>query len=194
MQDFQAFTVKFSNRTNVLMCEVGVSQAFDPKVPQVNLPQIKRKISIWDTGAMSTVISKRFAEELGLIPTGKITITGVNHTTEENTYFANIYLPNNVCLGFVKIAEVPRISGDNADILIGMDIIGSGDFSVYCEEGKTVMTYRLPSVGGVDFCMEADRIRSQRELSQRIQDHKESSNKAKRSKKGKKHKLKRKKH
>lgn len=199
-QDFHAFTVKFNGRTNVLICDVGVSQAFDPMAIRVNQPQIKYIKSIWDTGATSTVISKRFASELGLIPTGKVTITGVNNTTEENTYFVNIYLPNKVNLMFVKIAEVPGVAGD-ADMLVGMDIIGAGDFSVYSEEGKTVMTYRLPSVGGVDFCLEAERIKSQRELMQGIQDHKVSNNNSRGVKKSKrrknhikKHKNKHKKH
>ena len=38
-----------------------------------------------------------------------------------------------------------------ADVLIGMDIIGSGDFAVTNSENKTVMTYRIPSVSRIDF-------------------------------------------
>lgn len=137
MQDFQALTVKYSARTNVLFSDAGVSQPFDSNNITVNQFPILNTKAIWDTGASCTVISKQFAQQIGLIPTGKTTITGVNHETEENTYLVNIYLPNKVCFAFVKIAEVPALSG-GAGLLIGMDIIGSGDFSAYTEKGKTV--------------------------------------------------------
>jgi|SRR3989344_1909873 len=172
MQDFQAFTVKYNGRTNVLFSKVGVSEAFNPKDLIANPPKMIEANAIWDTGASCTVITKQFAEQIGLIPTGKIQIRGVNHITEENTYLANFYLPNQVCMGFVRIAEVPALSG-GAGILIGMDIIGSGDFSVYTEEGKTIMTFRLPSVGGVDFVEEAGNIKSHRAVMQKIEEERE---------------------
>jgi len=171
MQDFQAFTIKFSGITNVLCCNVGVSAAFDIKAITENKPDILEALSIWDTGATCTVISKDFATKLGLVPTGKTKITGVNHTTEENTYIVNVYLPNKVCVGFVKIAEVPAIS-NNAGILIGMDIIAAGDFSVFTENKKTVMTYRLPSIGGVDYVQEAGNIRNKRAILQKFDEQK----------------------
>lgn len=168
MEDFQAFTVRYSGRTNVLISKVGVSQAFDPEAT-TNRPQITELKSIWDTGASCTLISKQYATQIGLIPSGKTTITGVNHTTEENTYLVNVYLPNKVCLTYVQIAEAPALS-DDAGMLIGMDIIGSGDFSVFTEDGKTVMSYRFPSVGGADFVREAGNIRSRREILQPIEE------------------------
>lgn len=168
MEDFQAFTIKFSARTNVLFSNVGVSQAFDPKVTTTNQPAITELQAIWDTGASCTIISKQYAQRIGLIPTGKITITGVNNTTIENTYQVNVYLPNKVCLVYVKIAEAPALAS-GAGMLIGMDIIGAGDFSVYTEHGKTVMTYRFPSIGGTDFVQVAGNIRSQKSIIQQIE-------------------------
>lgn len=167
-QDFQAFTVKFSGKTDVLTSSVGVSIAFNPNTSQENLPKITEISAIWDTGASCTVISKEVANQLNLVPTGKITITGVNHTSEENTYFVNIYLPNKVMLMYVKIVEAPALSG-GAGMLVGMDIIGSGDFSVYNEDGKTVMSYRFPTIGGMDFAQEAGNIRNQRAIIQTIE-------------------------
>lgn len=167
MLDFQAFTVKFSSRTNILFSDIGVSQAFDPKVPVKDKPQIISTKAIWDTGASCTVISSEFARRVGLISTGKTMVTGVNHVSEENTYVVNIYLPNHVCIGYLKIVEAPALAG-GAGILIGMDIIGSGDLSVYTEDGKTIMTYRFPSIGGTDFVQEASKIRTQRTILQNI--------------------------
>lgn len=167
MQDFKAFTVRFRGRTNVLFSQVGVSQAFDPKATTINQPPIAYLNAIWDTGASCTIISKEYAIKVGLVPTGKTTITGVNNSTLENTYQVNVYLPNKVCLVFVKIAEAPALAG-GAGMLIGMDIIGSGDFSVYSEGGKTIMTYRFPSIGGTDFVAEANSISSRRAIMQKI--------------------------
>jgi hypothetical protein len=155
-------------RVGVIISPIGVSQAFDPKVTITNQPKIIEHKAIWDTGASCSVISKEYAAQVGLIPTGKTTITGVNNSTLENTYQVNIYLPNKVCIAFVKIAEVPALAG-GAGMLIGMDIIGSGDFSLYNEEGKTVMTYRFPSLGGVDFSKLAGEIRAQKEIVQKLE-------------------------
>ena len=168
MQDFQAFTVKYSGRTNVLQSEVAISAAFDPTiVVKVNRPQSVKAMAIWDTGASCSVISKNLAQKIGLVPSGKTTITGVNHTTLENTYLVNVYLPNNVCAGYIRIAEVPALSG-GADVLIGMDIIGEGDFSLYLENGCSVMNYRLPSIGGTDYVVLAGNINNQQALRQKI--------------------------
>lgn len=173
MKDFKAFTVKFSGRTNVLFCDVGVSQAFDFNIITTNRPPITTIRSIWDTGATCTVISKKLATQIGLIPTGKTTITGVNHSTLENTYLVNVYLPNKVAIMFIKIAEVPAITG-GAELLIGMDIIGSGDFSVYTEDEKTIMTYRFPSIGGEDFVATEDTIRRNQALAKKFEDERNS--------------------
>jgi len=173
MQDFSAFTIKSPTRANVLISPIGVSQAFDPKVIVVNQPKIIEHRAIWDTGASCSVISKEYAAQVGLIPTGKTTITGVNNSTLENTYQVNIYLPNKVCIGFIRVIEVPALAG-GAGMLIGMDIIGSGDFSTYNEDGKTVMTYRFPSVGGEDFSKLAGEIRAQKEIAQKLEQQKNS--------------------
>ena len=129
MSGYQAFTSRFNGRTNVLITTVGVSEAFDPKTTPAPAKSITNIQAIWDTGASCSVITKHYAEQIGLVPTGKTSISGVNHTTIENTYVVNVYLPNRVGIVFVKIAEVPALSG-NAGMLIGMDIIGAGDFSI----------------------------------------------------------------
>lgn len=163
MQDFQAFTIKYSGRVNVLKSDIEVSIAFDPKiVPPQQRPILFNCMAIWDTGASCSVISKSLATKIGLIPTGKTQITGVNNSTLENTYYVNIYLPHKVAFMFVRIAEVPGIT--DAELLIGMDIIGMGDFSIFTASGKTVMTFRTPSLGSEDFVATANKINQEREL------------------------------
>lgn len=168
MQNFMAFTTKFAGRTNVLFTQVGVSQAYSPSPDLKTVPTVTSTIAIWDTGATCSVISKKLATAIGLIPTGKTRITGVNGNSDENTYMVNVYLPNKVCVSHVRIAEVPAISG-GADMLIGMDIIGSGDLSVYSENNKTVMSFRFPSVGGRDFVSEAQRLRAEKQIRENLE-------------------------
>ena len=42
------------------------------------------------------------------------------------------------------------------DILIGMDVIGKGDFAVCNVWGNTTFSFRVPSVGVVDFTSASD--------------------------------------
>jgi hypothetical protein len=61
----------------------------------------------------------------------------------------NLYLPNQVRVLKVLVAE--GIPG-GADMLIGMDIIGLGDFAVSNYNNKTVFSFRMPSMDTIDFC------------------------------------------
>ncbi len=78
-----------------------------------------------------------------------------------NTYLLNISLPNGVMVGQIRATEIRLIPDDNTSderqpqLLIGMDIIGMGDFAVTNFNGKTTMSFCLPSVGEIDFVPEA---------------------------------------
>ena len=69
-----------------------------------------------------------------------------SHRTE--TYLVGIILPNKVAFPSVKVSK-GNVHG--FDVLIGMDIIGSGDFAVTNKDGKTVFSFRTPSMGVIDF-------------------------------------------
>jgi hypothetical protein len=60
-------------------------------------------------------------------------------------------LPNSV--GFVNL-EVTLGQLYGADVLLGMDIITSGDFSITNVGGRTVFSFRVPSITAVDFVKE----------------------------------------
>lgn len=49
---------------------------------------------------------------------------------------------------FVRVTEA-IITGD-ADVLIGMDIIQNGDLTLTNENNKTVFSFQIPSIGGID--------------------------------------------
>jgi hypothetical protein len=54
-------------------------------------------------------------------------------------------------MGFVRVTEA-TITGD-ADVLIGMDIIQNGDLTLTNANNKTVFSFQIPSIGGIDPAM-----------------------------------------
>lgn len=112
------------------------------------MPTPKPFVAIWDTGATNTVITSSVVNELSLSPSGRVTVVGVHGANETNTYMVNVILPNKVgCVG-VRVSEGQL---RDADVLIGMDIITSGDFAISNAEGKTCWTFRIPAVSEIDF-------------------------------------------
>ncbi|MBO4327974.1 MAG: SEC-C domain-containing protein [Bacteroidales bacterium] len=108
--------------------------------------------AIWDTGATSSVVTKDLATQLGLIPMGKTNVRGVHGVQVVNTYFANLTLNNTMISMDIVVTECDALSADNSiGMLVGMDVITKGDFSVTNYQGKTVMSFRVPSIEKVDY-------------------------------------------
>jgi predicted aspartyl protease len=154
---FRCFTTRANGLVNVLKNDILVSDAYDPRSGDP-APQSKQFVGLWDTGATGSVIQKRVADDLGLSPSGRVVVHGVGkdgtpNEFETNSYLINIHLPNQVALVAVKVSE-GTISG--ADILIGMDVIGCGDFVITNFNGKTTWSFRVPSGEEVDFVKDLD--------------------------------------
>ena len=141
----------------MLTTEVGVFLPITKEEATTNTPPIKTYICIWDTGATNSVITKKVVDDLGLKPIG---LTEVNHAggkSIQNVYFVNVILPDNVVVSQVRVTEGKLIAPDNIpeqkrpQVLIGMDIISMGDFAVTNANGKTVLSFRTPPVGEIDF-------------------------------------------
>ena len=81
--------------------------------------------------------------------------------SSNNTYLVNIALPNNVMVHHVRVTEIQLIPDDNASddeqpqLLIGMDIIGLGDFAVTNVNSRTTFSFRIPAVEEIDFIPDA---------------------------------------
>ena len=104
---------------------------------------------IWDTGATGSCITQRIVEDLQLIPIGKSQISTANGLKTVNTYLVDIGLPNNVIISNVVVSCADL--GKDLDLLIGMDIIGLGDFAITNVNGRTTFSFRLPSICVIDF-------------------------------------------
>ncbi len=109
-------------------------------------------LGIWDTGATNSVITRNAAIQLGLQPVTKAIVRGVHGEKEVNVYYVKIALNNEQITLTTQVTECEELSA-NHDVcmLIGMDIIKMGDFSITNFEGKTIMSFIRPSQKKVDF-------------------------------------------
>ncbi|MDR2052347.1 MAG: retroviral-like aspartic protease family protein [Treponema sp.] len=98
-------------------------------------------VAIWDTGATHSVITRETAGELDLTPVDQVMISGVNSEGMADVALVHIILPNNVLVTNKRVT-IADIKG--ADMLIGMDIIGRGDFLVCNSGGKTSFSFVVP--------------------------------------------------
>lgn len=128
-----------------------------PEEAQTQKVEFREYIAIWDTGATHSAITKRAVDDLGLQPTGVRETRHAGGKSSNNTYLVNIVLPNKVMIPHVRATEVQLIPDDNVlddaqpQLLIGMDIIGLGDFAVTNANDKTTFSFRVPSVQEIDF-------------------------------------------
>ena len=150
MKPNNALTTRWPGITQILHAEVGVSEPFRPRdVTNVTINvEVKKYRAVWDTGATHSVITARVVQELDLKPVGITIVHTANGETHQKQYIVNFYLPNQVMFSMLRVTEAPL---HGTDILIGMDIISQGDFCVSNFEGKTVLTFRIPSCEEFDF-------------------------------------------
>jgi len=135
---------------NVLLNECGISQPFDPRPAKGKFSlSVNWFKAIWDTGATSCVITQAVVDKCKLAPTGMTRVYGVHGPEVTETYLVNIYLPNNVLFPNAHVIKAKEIRG--ADMLIGIDVINTGDFAVTNFNGRTKFSFRFPSLAHIDF-------------------------------------------
>ena len=141
-------TIKANGILRQITSEVSISQVSDPSLKPTEQPPCTKFKAIWDTGATSTVITEPVVSECSLRPTGMAKVETASDTVNAETYIVNITLPSGVRFNNLKVTK-GRIKG--ADVLIGMDIITTGDFAISNFQGKTTVAFRIPSVECIDW-------------------------------------------
>lgn len=142
----RSFTVKTEDGLlTALGTPCHVSQAFNPANGTPEYPRVEFN-ALWDTGAVKSVITQRVVEACGLKPIRAIKsvlLQGVNGLEKSEAYVVNIYLPSKITAH--EFTVVSKDPGDVWwDVLIGMDIISTGDFSVRNVNGKTEWSFSFP--------------------------------------------------
>lgn len=70
------------------------------------------------------------------------------------SHSVNIALPNMVMFPMMQVAKMVLLGG--IDAIIGMDILGVGDFNVTHHAGNTTFSFCLPSRREIDFVTEVE--------------------------------------
>ena len=138
----QAFTVSYHGLARELALPVGIGK------PGKGEDDLLAFSAIWDTGATNTVISQTVIEKLGLVDIIDIVDTrSADGPGKANAYYVDIELPNLVHFNALKVVHMKIAS----DVLIGMDIIGTGDCCITNIDGQTTLTFEYPSTHCYDF-------------------------------------------
>jgi hypothetical protein len=148
-QQKAAFTVSYNAKSNVIATQISV-RANALMSGSDNKNHIETR-AIWDTGATKSVISSKLVASLALMPLGVTPVYGVNGVKNCSNYLVDFILPNGVTIQQVTVIESSDIP---TDALVGMDIIGLGDFTVTNTESKTKFTYQIPSTHTTDYVAE----------------------------------------
>ncbi len=154
---FKAFTLKANGRMNQIITDVAVCAAFDPESPPSPPPQTIQTKALWDTGASKSVLSEALVKSLNLVSVGKREVHHGDGVSDKAAYMVNLMLPNHVGVVGIEATEFPA-SHNHFTVLVGMDVIGLGDFTVTNVEGRTCMSFRMPSCEMVDYVVEANRL------------------------------------
>ena len=142
---FTAFTIKADGPLGFILLDVEISPP--PAPGRVPLPEAFYKCrAAWNTGIRRSRISAKVIEALRLRAREQDEANGAQR------YLADIYLPNKI--RFAAVAADRMESADveaTVECVIGMDIIRHGDCSISHKDGKTMFSFRVPSLGGVDY-------------------------------------------
>ena len=150
---FKAYTEKYDIVVNTLITKCYVGEPVQGLQHDLRFTEFR---GLWDTGAMCSAISNRVTIQLGLLPVSRETIGHATGQSVVDVYNVGIILPNNILIPWVEVFEG---AFSNFDILIGMDIISQGDFSISNKDGKTTFSFRLPSYKEIDFVAEYDEMK-----------------------------------
>ena len=153
MDIFSAFTLRANGILDMLKTETLINSNIRDKNKSIDIN--KKWRGLWDTGASKSYVDKRVEVELGLIPVGKGTISTANGVVSVNTYFVNLTLPNRVTVRDVLVTCADL--GNDIDVLIGMDIIRHGDFSITNTNRSTTFSFRIPSITEIDYVKESNK-------------------------------------
>ena len=137
-----ALTVKADAIANVLVSDINIHIPNTADRAQIN--------AIWDTGATSCAITMKVAYALKLPQTGFAQVNTANGLVTQPTFTVDIGLPNGVLIQSVLVTGVDGLSS-GCEALIGMDIITLGDFSITNHNGRTCMSFRVPSSHEIDY-------------------------------------------
>ena len=135
------FEATFPAQNRQIITSVQILPAHDSLV--VTEPFSGDFNALWDTGATSSAISTRLAENLQLPWITEREIRGLAGSYIARGFLAALRLPNNVTISEIVLYEWPGTPAFG--LLIGMDVISMGDFMLSTSAGLTRVRFQIPS-------------------------------------------------
>jgi hypothetical protein len=122
--------------------------------------------TLWDTGATLSFIKPKVRDQLRLrmFRTGTpVSIIGVGGLVEADFTFVSLIFANSIALEYCT-AYVVDFPG-NFDMVIGLDIINMGDFSVCNADNKTSFSFIIPPLPNrINYSEIANALNNQKNL------------------------------
>ena len=141
-----SFTVRADGKLPVIMFDVEISPATLTKRNYLNPNKRKCRV-MWSTGAPRSQLSRKLIEELNIEA-----IVREESNKQQLFYSLDVYLPNKVRMAKVEMTEINHVlPHPDIECIVGMDIISLGDCSVSHSDGNTFFSFRVPSLGGMDY-------------------------------------------
>lgn len=147
--DRRAFTTRYPGRSLQLVNDVVV---FPFSLQGSTPPKGNGYKALYDTGATFSAVSPRVVADLGLPSIGTTTVSTPKGMYDTTTHLVNIKLPNDVTFRNIRVTKAEL--NPPIDVLIGMDLIGEGDFAVTHHKGNTTFSYCWPSHHEIDFILD----------------------------------------
>jgi hypothetical protein len=161
------FSIKSNNGLlRVLKSTCRVSQSFNAIEESLDCakPQFT---AMWDTGATTSAVTQEVVDACNLKPIGTAYLGGVHGFKKAEKYLANIYLPGDMV--FCNVLVIKNNPPENWwDVLIGMDIIAAGEFSVTNTNSNTEFSFRFPPQQKADTASMHPIIRAAQKLQQPV--------------------------
>lgn len=111
--------------------------------------------ALWDTGATTTCISESLAQKLGLMADDIDELTMADSSTHiSNVYSVQITM-GKFTLPYIRVCDLP-MGNSGHDVIIGMDFMSKGDLSITNYNGSTMLSFREPSLGHVNYVSELE--------------------------------------
>jgi gag-polyprotein putative aspartyl protease len=134
--------------TSAGTCRIEEAVDFNDLLPDDT--RIQWYKALWDTGATQSCISDRLAEELGLEAEDFVKVATASGIVRLPIYTLHLALPNHIVFDSIEVIEF-AYGDDDCDLIIGMDIMTQGDLAMTNQAGRTVFSFRIPSLHTVDF-------------------------------------------
>ena len=97
--------------------------------------------ALWDTGSSITVVTPAMADKMHLLPIGDMNMNGLGGKQKAWKSKCFLRFPNGKFCGPIVVAvhELPSV-----DVLIGMDVISTGTFTIRRKpDGGTLFTFDM---------------------------------------------------